>query len=838
MGLLGTIGVKLRADTAQFQRDLKGASGSIKDFGAAAKKVSVAATAVFGSIVGAVGLSVNALNKQIVAETRLEAAAKGSRHALDPERIKKLASAIQDLTGVGDEATISTAGFLAGLDLNQQAIENILPGIVAMGQVTGRSADRIARAMGSALQGSVSSLASYGLSLTETEKKLFKLGDASKRAEIIAQAMQRTFGSAAEDMRKTAVGGFGSMVNRLGDLQEAIGKIFDSPLGAFFNRLEEGIKRVIEYINNLNETTKRWIFRGTAVAAAVAGLTAIMFGLVAAFVVLGPIIIATAKIMAIIIGVGLAVVGVVKLLRAAWENDWGYIRTIVKAVVDTIKRQFQAMTDAIKWAINGIIKIFAKAAFKIAVLASKVPGLTDSMKESLHSTMKAMAGILKAEDPIGNFMGKAKDTLKDKGLKLVSAAKDLGADIGEGLAKELDAILKKFGLDVSLIKGPKAKGTGGGGGGGGSGGSGVSKKENIFASGFAAIDEQNMQRFKFAAHMLGKEVAPEMIEAGAEMVRMGVKVPEALESVAEMIEAERPSLREKFDAAMEFAGGQLIDAVASGSQKFGAVLQGATEGAEAEGVWGAIIGAIIALLTQTQFFARAIQMVDFMLGVVVNILDRLLSNFQPLMESLTSLGQVTTELFFQTSGLFTIFQVLGVVLTEIADVIDGFVQVIRRAWNSIIRKIANWAKKFGFDGLAKKIRKSLIHLEELPPAMEAAADIPTPDLGDFGSACGDAADAAEKLSESMLNVPSGFKVALRHFQAIDPALGANVAPTTATTTNTGTTVNGGVTINVTGNEDPEATAAAVVAALEQEAYMNEGSSQSSGYDYGTTQYAL
>lgn len=89
------------------------------------------------------------------------------------------------------------------------------------------------------------------------------------------------------------------------------------------------------------------------------------------------------------------------------------------------------------------------------------------------------------------------------------------------------------------------------------------------------------------------------------------------------------------------AGGilDMVGSAASGYQRTGAVLQGASTGLQSSGgnPWGAVIGAIVALLLQTKAVTAIFEGIEGILGSVVDLLDNLLDPLMRVLEPILDL---------------------------------------------------------------------------------------------------------------------------------------------------------------------------------------------------------
>ncbi len=225
-------GVKrFKKDTDKLRKD------SLKKFGKAAKGVGLAAAAGFG-LASAAALkfgadSVSLAKEQIAVEKQLESvlASTGNAAGLTADEIKDMASALQQTTNFGDEATLVGQNLLLtftniGKDTFPRATEAMLDMSVAMGQDLKSSAQQIGKALNDPVKG-VTALTRVGVQFTDQQKEQIKIlqesGDVVGAQAIILAELETQFKGSAAAARE-ADGGFIAAKNAMGDLQEEVGR--------------------------------------------------------------------------------------------------------------------------------------------------------------------------------------------------------------------------------------------------------------------------------------------------------------------------------------------------------------------------------------------------------------------------------------------------------------------------------------------------------------------------------------------------------------------------------------------------------------------------------------
>ena len=196
-------------------RNVGNYADSLKKGAAVVGKYALAIGAAFMAVkklFNATKESIDKFDQQVRAEVSLEVALGRTSKALLEQ-----ASALQQTTRFGDEATIQGQAFLAQMGLEEDAILKLTPAILDMAQAKGmdlKSAfDMVAKSVGS----STNALARYGIQFDGVV-------GSTERTDNALAALNEKFSGQAE----AATAGAGKLVqldNAYGDLQETIGGI-------------------------------------------------------------------------------------------------------------------------------------------------------------------------------------------------------------------------------------------------------------------------------------------------------------------------------------------------------------------------------------------------------------------------------------------------------------------------------------------------------------------------------------------------------------------------------------------------------------------------------------
>jgi phage-related protein len=240
------------------------------------------------------------------------------------------------------------------------------------------------------------------------------------------------------------------------------------------------------------------------------------------------------------------------------------------------------------------------------------------------------------------------------------------------------------------------------------------------------------------------------------------------------------------------------------------LINSATEGAKAGGTSGAIAAVLVDLLSRSKQFQSIVGYLD---GIVQAVADAFGSLLEPLMPLIAVAGELVkgiAPLVGVISALLVpVLQLLFEPLKFLGEVVLTVADAIAHAANFI-------AGIFGGKVNTAPIDEALATLVHL--------------TWDQATALVTANKAANDFSESLTNVPDGFKVALGRFNAQDPSDPATSAPSSVSSGLSGkggSVVDShyGITINVNGITDPDAVADRVAQVLSDKIGRSTGRGQ-------------
>ena len=175
-----------------------------------------------------------AYNAQEEAESRLLTVMRQRMGATEDDlrAIMDLTSAQQKLGVVGDEVQLMGAQQIATFANQRQTLETLIPAMNNLLvhqkglKATGQDAVGIANLIGKALQGNVTALTKVGITMSDAEKNIIKLGTETERAAAIARIITNNVGEMNAEMAKTDAGKAQQLSNTIGDIKEQVGALF------------------------------------------------------------------------------------------------------------------------------------------------------------------------------------------------------------------------------------------------------------------------------------------------------------------------------------------------------------------------------------------------------------------------------------------------------------------------------------------------------------------------------------------------------------------------------------------------------------------------------------
>lgn len=294
------------------------------------------------------------------------------------------------------------------------------------------------------------------------------------------------------------------------------------------------------------------------------------------------------------------------------------------------------------------------------------------------------------------------------------------------------------------------------------------------------------------------------------------------------------------------AGKQILGAVGDLADS---VIQGAQQG----GVWGAIIAAFMEIAKKTasalrfldvamEFIEELAAMVEplvkpifealtDLLGGILSMIGPLFTALQPFFDAvgklIENLGPVLSAIGYLVQALAPIIEVIGKIvgviveaLKPVFELIAGVIKVIATVILGIIIALNEIAGAFGDEAAkAESARlKGIIDKMWAPGSAEAeAADRAAAAARLRAAADEEAAGAAQKVAESLSNVPAGFNIANARYRADLGITSANAYAAGGGAGDGGVTINGDV--HVTSSSD---TIGGVAADAKKEAARERG----------------
>jgi hypothetical protein len=317
------------------------------------------------------------------------------------------------------------------------------------------------------------------------------------------------------------------------------------------------------------------------------------------------------------------------------------------------------------------------------------------------------------------------------------------------------------------------------------------------------------------------------------------------------------------------------------------VIQNFQEGVTAGGVLGGIGAVVGDLLSQSDTFASVIGLVTNFLQMVANILGSTLAPVLPLLASmfnmlaplLEALTPILVSILAPLQAIAPVFELIGMLFRGLAPVVSilgqillvliepltllagpimkaffavvrvlaiGILYVIKgvgTVWNALVGFVQSVFKALSkipliggaFKGMVKDLEKMKVPMNEVNGALDTLKNT-SYESAAANSAASVAtwqnAEATQKATEALTNVPQGFKVALARFTSQDPLTGSPTTPLAPSPFSPSPAApvagSGNVTVGqivVEGVEDPEETARSVWNELKREQNRRRGTSE-------------
>lgn len=557
------------------------------------------------------------------------------------------------------------------------------------------------------------------------------------------------------------------------------------PILKSLNRMLQG---AIDTFNRLNPAVKRVLGASLVLSTGLAALVA-KFALLLAY---GPQIIRTFNLfgqaakralvtsilpmLPAIAAIGAAIAAVVLAVgffKRAWDQNLGGIQEKIAAVGDTIKTAF---TESIDWAIE-----------KLAALVTSARRTWEELRAAFTGTEINVVPTTTAADVRASAGGVASSV-----SNAASSALDTAAPMFDELSRSWSAgtgVFKSLINEVGLFSG-----------------SSRGARRELGGVAPAAVDVDDALSGLTEAVIDGESA---FTQNNNTMARLDQIINSGLEDIGTANQARRDELaRASEEAAASLRGAassmasQLVGSMGDAGSVVSAALQGASQG----GIWGAILGTVMSIAQQSESYKRASQALNKILEGVVKAFEPLLEGLEPFTLVVNGVVGVLVKVLTPVlKALGTVLSWFGRAVALVVVGIGGVLIGISKVWNFIVDKI-EWVfeqiDKIPGVNMSRAIdalENLQIDTDELSDGIEDFAAIARgenlnlPDVVDESDNAANSlarlGDTADSVTAQILNVPTGFKVALARFNAtsVDTAAApdfgvSNVAAPAAQTT--------------------------------------------------------
>jgi len=816
--IVDTLEVLFKATTGQFDRKTDASRAKIEALEKAAKKVSVGASVAFAGMALGIGKVSEAAGVQLLAQRQLQSAFAATGKAADIGSIERLASSLQGLTLFGDEASLSAATFVARMGATGKQVEQLLPHIQDLAAGIGIDLNAAAKTVGKAVAGNIEGFNEFGIKLSESEAKAFKMASTSERTAIIIRELSSRFKGAAQIAASTASGAWTQLTNSIGDTAEGVGMLVESPLREMLVSARAAVDTLNGALASMAPETKAFVGRIVIGATAVTGLVGALAGVVA----VGPKIVAGFKAAGLVmsslsiplLAVG-ALIGTAMIALGAMSRAFGrdfksmtevvtfasdYIGDKWAGVIDWMAEKTDPFVDGIKGAwveirrvidelIRGGLQNFNDMLAAVFAGINKVRGflgnealsvpqlsVPDSPTAAIGGAASNIAGAVGGAAGRGGAaaaaaLAKLAEAAAGAGGELFDLGKEGALQVKNMLASVVGATDAQKLLDSGAIQAAAALAGAGGGGGSGTLTGSVDKVAESADAASESMGGIGDMVLGFASQM---GTVGELIRSGAQGFAQGgpigaiINVLLTLLSKLDSFQVVMGQVEEGFDMIFE-ALSPLLNFLVEANERLNATLADVMDGLGyfAEGLSDAF-GALSEIMTSTTVpIMKALEPLLAVLGGVLKLFGALASALDIVSPIFNALGDAMGSLDQAIKDIKAAFDVAALDLKIFFENLDkimfggGFDVAAERN-----RRLAQGAE-ITADALARVAADSAKAADTHSDFAEQAPII--------SRAFETLAESADKVTESLTNVPRGIKVALGRFRAQDPTMGGGLA---------------------------------------------------------------
>lgn len=254
---LASLIIKISANSAQAQKELKTLEAKVSDFGKSMQRLGSSLTKyVTVPLTAMAGLSVRAANTQLQAEARLLTALKNRQDV--QQRLIDQASEIQSRTTYGDEAIIEQQAYLAALGLTEEQIRETIEASVQLSAAMGIELESAVHNLAKTYSGLAGELGESMPALREMTAEQLKSGEAIR-------FVNREYKGFAEAVADTGAGSLQQLKNKIGDLAEKLG----TALLPMLNKIVDVLGKFADWLSTLPDGVQTLVVSfGTLAAVA------------------------------------------------------------------------------------------------------------------------------------------------------------------------------------------------------------------------------------------------------------------------------------------------------------------------------------------------------------------------------------------------------------------------------------------------------------------------------------------------------------------------------------------------------------------------------------------
>lgn len=548
--------------------------------------------------------------------------------------------------------------------------------------------------------------------------------------------------------------------------------------------LSKSFRELAGYIAGIDPETKKSIATfatwaaGIAVAAKgisvvsglVSTLSGALSGIAGVVAALG-----TGPILAIVAAVAMVAAGIAAL-HYVWRNNIGGMADATQKFVNWLGEAFNSAFEGVITLVDGVVRALMIQGLKIyKMMALYYDLMGDATKATQYGfAAKSIELDLKLSKP--GQLGKA---MFVQGL-------ELGKIVGEAFVDEWERIISKTGINKFFTlpqqAAPRAP---------------TATPEQLPTVG--TMDTSSLGVMQFYSQM--EKAASDGASAVGEVAQQFSNAQGDAVSAAAYQQAIADAAAQAAAAAEQEAKKRkaIVGIITQGTGALGGAIQNIAQGAKA-GPWGAIIAAVLEVFQRMaswkglmDIFEKGLQRLgEFMeplmsglfdtVGVFTQlgteILKPLFDAFKPLMDTVNRTARQFIPVF---EMLGQVFEALGplismairfgeqfALLQPLTDLIRDVFKAVTIALLTLMYGVNSIMAALGDQGAAAEASRIQKALQGLWTGIEEHGSVPAAVLDATASgteALNDLADSADRVSESLSNVPSGYKVALARYQA-------------------------------------------------------------------------